>query len=276
MTRANSCCHEAQVRVGCRGRYCRSRWSKSANALADLRRGREGRPYPVEIRENTGLFHRPINWPVWSSVASIRKRLIPFVLLLVAAGCRQASSPATSQPQRGGELVASLRSEPANYNRYFDASAAADLMAVLTQARLVRLNRVTDALEPALAERWESAADGRTHTLHLRKGITFSDGAPFTAADVLFSFAVAYEAAGSRLGDSHHRRRPAAPGHLPGSVDRGHSSARGVRAGPPHPRQPADPAAPQARRRLPQRHDPEGLGAVDTVVRDGRGLAPSC
>ena len=149
-------------------------------------------------------------------------------------------------------------------------------MAVLTQARLVRLNRVTDALEPALAERWESAADARTHTLHLRKGITFSDGAPFTAADVLFSFAVAYDAAGSRLGDSHHRSRPAAPGHLPRSVDRGHSSARGVRAGPPHPRQPADPAAPQARRRLPQRHDPEGLGAIDTVVRDGRGLAPSC
>ena len=125
-------------------------------------------------------------------MASIRKRLIPFVLLLVAAGCRQASPPAVSQPQRGGELVASLRSEPANYNRYFDASAAADLIAVLTQARLVRLNRVTDALEPALAERWESAADGRTHTLHLRTGITFSDGAPFTAADVLFSFAVAY------------------------------------------------------------------------------------
>jgi len=36
------------------------------------------------------------------------------------------------------ELVASLRSEPANYNRYFDASAAAELMALLTQARLVR------------------------------------------------------------------------------------------------------------------------------------------
>ena len=75
-------------------------------------------------------------------------------------------------------------------------------MAVLTQARLVRLNRVTDALEPALAERWDVRADGRTHTLHLRQGVTFSDGVPFTAADVLFSFAVAYDAAGSRLGDS--------------------------------------------------------------------------
>jgi peptide/nickel transport system substrate-binding protein len=135
-------------------------------------------------------------------VASTRKRLIPFVVVLLAAACRQAPAPATSQLQRGGELVASLRSEPANYNRYFDASAAADLMAVLTQARLVRVNRVTDALEPALAERWESAADGRTHTLHLRKGVKFSDGAPFTADDVLFSFAVAYDAAGSRVGDS--------------------------------------------------------------------------
>jgi peptide/nickel transport system substrate-binding protein len=135
-------------------------------------------------------------------VASTRKRLIPFVVLLMAAACRQAPAPASSQLERGGELVASLRSEPANYNRYFDASAAADLMAILTQARLVRLNRVTDALEPALAERWESAADGRTHTLHLRKGLKFSDGAPFSAEDVLFSFAVAYEAAGSRLGDS--------------------------------------------------------------------------
>jgi peptide/nickel transport system substrate-binding protein len=122
--------------------------------------------------------------------------------MLMAASCRQAPAPPTSQLQRGGELVASLRSEPTNYNRYFDASAAADLMALLTQARLVRVNRVTDALEPALAERWESAADGRTHTLHLRKGIRFSDGAPFTADDVLFSFAVAYDAAGSRVGDS--------------------------------------------------------------------------
>ena len=120
----------------------------------------------------------------------------------MAAACRQAPAPATSQPQRGGELVASLRSEPANYNRYFEASAATDLMAVLTQARLVRVNRATDALEPGLAERWESAPDGRTHTLHLRKGIKFSDGAPFSADDVLFSFAVAYETAGSRVGDS--------------------------------------------------------------------------
>src|SRR5687767_15861044 len=75
-------------------------------------------------------------------------------------------------------------------------------MSLLTQARLVRVNRATDLLEPALAESWEASADGRTQTLRLRKGVTFSDGAPFTSADVLFSFAVAYDAPGSQLADS--------------------------------------------------------------------------
>ena len=116
--------------------------------------------------------------------------------------CRRQPAPAGSETVNGGELIASLRSEPANYNRYFDASAAADVVALLTQARLVRVNRATDALEPALAESWEASPDGRSQTLKLRKGVTFSDGAPFTSADVLFSFAVAYDAPGSQLAES--------------------------------------------------------------------------
>lgn len=39
---------------------------------------------------------------------------------------------------------------------------------------------------PALAERWES--DGNTWTFHLRKGVTFTDGAPFTADVVKLNF----------------------------------------------------------------------------------------
>jgi peptide/nickel transport system substrate-binding protein len=102
-----------------------------------------------------------------------------------------------ARPRRGGELVVSLRSEPANYNRYFEASAAADLVSLLTHARLVRVNRATDELEPALAESWTRSDDGLTYTLRLRPDVTFSDGAPLTSADVVFSFRAAVEATGS-------------------------------------------------------------------------------
>ncbi|KOG55044.1 hypothetical protein ADK75_12435 [Streptomyces virginiae] len=44
-------------------------------------------------------------------------------------------------------------------------------------------------LKPALAEALpEVSADGRTYTYGLRKGVTFSDGAPFSAKDVVFTY----------------------------------------------------------------------------------------
>lgn len=122
------------------------------------------------------------------------------VLLALLAGCsRSAPAPAASTagtgPVRGGTLVVSLRSEPATFNRYVanGATAATDAITQLTQAKLVRINRATDQVEPWLAERWSASPDGRTFTLTLRKGVTFSDGAPFTSADVLFSFRALYD-----------------------------------------------------------------------------------
>ena len=51
---------------------------------------------------------------------------------------------------------------------------------------LVRRNRELK-IEPALAERWEQP-DTRTWRFHLRKGVKFQDGKPFTADDVVFSY----------------------------------------------------------------------------------------
>ena len=45
------------------------------------------------------------------------------------------------------------------------------------------------ALESALAERWEALEGGAGWRFHLRKGVTFHDGAAFDAEDVLFSHA---------------------------------------------------------------------------------------
>lgn len=117
---------------------------------------------------------------------------VVLIAVAVAVGAiflRNASSPQTAE----STLVASFRSEPAGYNRYVEATAAADLVSLLTDDRLVRVNRATDELEPALAERWTPSDDGLTYTLTLRRDVRFSDGAPFTSADVLFSMRVAYD-----------------------------------------------------------------------------------
>jgi peptide/nickel transport system substrate-binding protein len=101
-------------------------------------------------------------------------------------------NPAGS-PSRGGELVASIRAEPATYNRYVDRLAAGEVHALLTQAPLVHVDRTTDTLEPWLAESWTESDDHLTYTIRLRPDVTFSDGAPFTADDVLFSFRALYD-----------------------------------------------------------------------------------
>jgi peptide/nickel transport system substrate-binding protein len=94
---------------------------------------------------------------------------------------------------RGGQLVASIRAVPRSFNRLIAREQTAELLSLLTQGRLVRINRSTFELEPWLAEKWDTAADGRTFTLHLRPGVTWSDGAPFTAADVLFTLQAVFD-----------------------------------------------------------------------------------
>lgn len=52
---------------------------------------------------------------------------------------------------------------------------------------LVQYKDGSTEIEPGLATRWESSADGLTWTFYLRKGVKFHDGTPFNAEAVLFS-----------------------------------------------------------------------------------------
>ena len=96
------------------------------------------------------------------------------------------------RPERGGELSVSARTEPRTFNRLTSREATTDLVASLMLAKLVRINRVTDDVEPWLAERWTRDAGGLAYTLQLRPNVAFSDGHPMTAGDVLFSLEAAY------------------------------------------------------------------------------------
>lgn len=124
--------------------------------------------------------------------------------------------PGDSVPH-GGAIVASIRTEPRTFNRLTARDTSTALVATLTHAKLVRINQVSQDVEPWLAESWVSSDEGRRVTLKLRNGVQFSDGHPFTADDVVFTFDAAYnKQAGSTLGDAmhvgHKNLQVAAPG----------------------------------------------------------------
>ena len=52
---------------------------------------------------------------------------------------------------------------------------------------LVQYRDDTTDIEPALAETWDSSADGLMWTFHLRQGVQFHDGMPLNADAVVFS-----------------------------------------------------------------------------------------
>lgn len=109
-------------------------------------------------------------------------------LAVLIAPASRASMPA-DVGQRGGRLVTALRAEPKTFNPLVAIDAPSKEVIWRTAADLIHINRETQQTEPALATSWRVSADGLHFTLDLRQGVRFSDGEPFDADDVVFSFA---------------------------------------------------------------------------------------
>jgi peptide/nickel transport system substrate-binding protein len=90
----------------------------------------------------------------------------------------------------GGTLVFAQRNEPKTLNPIVSADNASREVMHRIMADLVHINRETHQTEPALAKSWTVSRDGLHYVLDLRRGINFSDGHPFDADDVVFSFQV--------------------------------------------------------------------------------------
>ena len=88
----------------------------------------------------------------------------------------------------GGRLVYAQRTEPRTLNPVMATDAASREVLQRLMADLIHINQETLKTEPALAKSWKSSADGLHYTLELRKGVRFSDGVPFDADDVVFTF----------------------------------------------------------------------------------------
>lgn len=82
------------------------------------------------------------------------------------------------------------RSEPRTFNPVVAVDQNSYGVNARLQADLIHINRATQKTQPALAKSWTVSKDGTVFTLKLRRGLRFSDGQPFDADDVLFSFKV--------------------------------------------------------------------------------------
>src|SRR3981081_2491289 len=129
-------------------------------------------------------------------------RLTLHVCLLAGACFAAAPVPEAANPGEeiarmadvtghyGGHLTIGQRAEPKTLNPVIATDAISREVIGRMNADLIEINRETQKTEPARAKAWQISPDGRTFTLQLRKGIRFSDGQPFDADDVVFSFTV--------------------------------------------------------------------------------------
>ncbi len=91
-------------------------------------------------------------------------------------------------PQFGGTFVISTTAGPEGFNPVVATSTSTYAITDMIFSRLFDVNPITLEQEPELAKSWEKTEGGRVYTFHLRKGVKWSDGEPFTAEDVLFTF----------------------------------------------------------------------------------------
>ncbi|UFN48930.1 ABC transporter substrate-binding protein [Roseomonas sp. OT10] len=113
--------------------------------------------------------------------------------LLGTAGLAAALAPAWSgplraqaQPKRGGRITVALSPEPPTLMLGLSGQGPVQLVGgKIYDALLTYAHDLTP--QPSLAKSWEVSPDGLRYTFRLQEGVTWHDGKPFTAEDVVFS-----------------------------------------------------------------------------------------
>lgn len=138
-------------------------------------------------------------------------------LRAVAIGC---FAVAAVSAQTNNELRFCLRSDPKTFDPQMVEDDASEAVRYLTAGVLIRVDRVTQKLLPELASSWKVDDAGRRITFTLRQGLAFSDGTPFTSADVVYTM--------TRLLDPNTHSATADPFRSSSAPPRIESNAAGV------------------------------------------------
>ncbi len=105
--------------------------------------------------------------------------------LALAAALPMQQAAAQANPRNTLQILRALDSD--NYDPPRSTARAASEVLYMMSDTLVSLDWDMATVRPGLAERWSVSEDGKTYTFHLRRDVTFCDGKPFTARDVVFT-----------------------------------------------------------------------------------------
>jgi peptide/nickel transport system substrate-binding protein len=109
------------------------------------------------------------------------------VILAISAVTLIAKCAAQAAPRLPGELAWTIGYDP----KTFDPAKVDDLdsetIRYLTAGVLLRINRLTETVEPQLAQSWDLSPDGKTIVFKMRSGLRFSDGSSLTSRDAAWS-----------------------------------------------------------------------------------------
>lgn len=127
---------------------------------------------------------------------SYRFSLVEAVLLLcclcLLCGCNRRDDTLAGQgeagsPVAGDTLIIGSGADAVTLLPVLASDGTSSDINGLVYNGLVRYDKDLN-IEGELAERWEISPDNLTLTFHLRQGVRWHDGAPFTAEDVLFTY----------------------------------------------------------------------------------------
>jgi peptide/nickel transport system substrate-binding protein len=131
--------------------------------------------------------------PVMNPVALLLR--ISAILLFAALAACGPQAPGRSQsasaatPVPGDIMVEGSIGDASNLIPLLASDSTSHGIAGLVFNGLVKYDRDVNIVGD-LAESWEVSPDGLVITFHLRKGVRWHDGRPFTAADVLYTYRV--------------------------------------------------------------------------------------
>ncbi|WP_457601102.1 ABC transporter substrate-binding protein [Hydrogenivirga sp.] len=94
--------------------------------------------------------------------------------------------------KEGGTLYFILSGDPKTLNPALAQETTSTAVIGDVFSGLTKLDLKSMEVKPDLARRWEVSQDGKVWTFYLRKDVRWSDGTPFTADDVVFTFNQVY------------------------------------------------------------------------------------